>query len=208
MSELNVPIPSFDCLIRAPYLYDDMPHHEGFVRARAFGLASIQGRALGFHVMDAIGAVIWRLPISALVLDARAPELPLDHLQLWDCFSPHVTVTEFPHLLGRRCQVTLKDKKKYEGRSLFTVDWHGNDYANGAGEGGHKCAQIIALDNGCLAAQPNNRILWADPATIERPFARRPDYLTNTRAFSVEGTTKWVTGPGMFYDAKQVKGRA
>lgn len=208
MPELNAPIPSFDCLIRPSALYNGRDRGRPLVQARAFGVSSIQGRALGFHVLDYLGAVIWRLPISALVLDGDAPDIPLDYLQLWDCFSSTIAVTEFPHLVGRRCQVVLKDRKKYEGRCLFTLDWYGNEYANGAGESGHKCAHILALDNGCLAAQPNNRILWADPATIERPFARRPDYLTNTRAFSVEGTTKWVTGPGMFYDAKQVKGRA
>lgn len=211
MPELNAPIPSFDCFIRAAHLYDgeDWHHKPGreFVKARAFGISSIMGRALGFHVMDELGAVIWRLPISAMVLDVKAPDIPMDYLQLWDCFSSTVTVTEFPHLGGRRCQVVLKDRKKHEGRYLFTVDWHGNEYAEGAGEGGHKCAHVIALDNGCLAAQPNNRVLFADPATIGRPFARRPDYKTNTRIFSVEGTTKWAAGSGMFYDVKKIGGK-
>lgn len=202
MPELNSPIPSFDCFVRAKYLYNLESHENDFVKARAFGISSIQGRALGFHVLDEVGAVIWRLPISALVMKKDAPDLPLDHLQLWDCFSPHVTVTEFDHLVGRYCQAILKDGSKHEGNLLFTVDWYGNEYAEGVGESGHKSAHIIALKNGCLCALPNNRILWADPGVIDKPFSTRPDYKTNTHIFSVEGLNKWSSPGGMFYEVK------
>jgi len=200
--ELNGSIPSFDCLVRAEYLYDMQDHFGEFVRARAFGISSIQGRALGFHVLDDVGACIWRLPISALVTKKTAPILPLDHLQLWDCFSYHFTVTEFDHMQGRRCMALLKDGAKHEGRLMFTVDWYGNEYAEGVGEGGHKCAHILELDNGGLAALPNNRILWADPAVIEDPFKKKPGYLTNTHIWQCEQTSKWSAGDKMFYDVK------
>jgi hypothetical protein len=87
----------------------------------------------------------------------------------------------------------LKDRSKRSGRYLFTVDWFGSAYAESAGDGGHKCAHVLALDCGCYAALPNNRILWADPATIDRPFASAPKYLTNTRIWRVEHDSKWVT---------------
>lgn len=213
---LNVSIPSFDCYVRAPFLYNgDLARDGEVVKARAFGIASIQGRALGFHVMDELGAVTWRLPIHALTSEAgilrgrvtspSTPLLPpmgtarshvarpLDHLQLWDCFSYEVSVTTFEYLAGRACRLLLKDRSQCDARYMFTVDWYGNEYAEGAGDSGHKCAHILELDCGCYAAQPNNRILWADPATISKPFAVVPDYRTNTRTWSVEGTSKWAT---------------
>ena len=200
MPELNSIIPSFDCWVRAEYLYNLESHKGEFVQARAFGISSIQGRAIGFHVLDERGACIWRLPINSLVTNKNAPDLPLDHLELWDCFSYQVSVTEFDHLSGRRCQAILKDASKHEGRYKFTVDWYGSEYAEGVGDSGHKCAHIIDLDNGCLCALPNNRILWADPGIIEKPFEKRPDYKTNTHIFSVENKSKWSAGEGMFYD--------
>ena len=42
---------------------------------------------------------------------------------------------------------------------MFTLDWHGNEDAEEAGEGGHKCAHIIALDNGNFCAQPNPSVV-------------------------------------------------
>jgi hypothetical protein len=39
---------------------------------------------------------------------------------------------------------------------MFTSDWCESEDAEEAGDGGHKCAHLIALDNGNFAAQPNN----------------------------------------------------
>ena len=46
------------------------------------------------------------------------------------------------------------------GQYMFTLDWYGHEDAEEAGDGGHKCAHVIALDDGNFAAQPNNRIQW------------------------------------------------
>lgn len=202
---MNADLPIFDCWLRAEYLYDLRSHFGELERVTVFGLSSLQGRALGFHVLvHDTGAVIWRLPINALVHRETAPFIPLDHLQLWDCFSYQVHVHEFGHLSGRRCQAVLKNKKKYDGQYLFTVDWYGNNESENAGDSGHKCAHILELDCGVYAAQPNNRILWADPAVITKPFEKRPDYKTNTRIWQCEHETKWVTEDSdqMFYEVE------
>src|SRR5690606_1913691 len=186
MAYLNADVPRFECLVRREYLYNLEAHHGEVEPVVVFGLASRPGYALGFHVMTSSGALIWRLPISALVTKEDAPNLPLDYLQLWDAMSADVSVHEFAWLSGARVQVLLKDRKWYPGRYRFTVDWTGSPEADNPGDIGHKCAHLIELDCGCFALQPNNRILWSSPSFVSRPFAERPDYKTNTHVWRCE----------------------
>lgn len=203
MPELNVDVPLTYCKLRAEYLYNCEDHHGLFVPCAVFAASSIQGRAVGFHVLLSNGALIYRLPISALVHLETAPDLPLDHLELWDCFSAHMTAQEYIFLRGMRVDVLLKDGEVYPGQYLFTLDWWGSSLADNPGEGGHKCAHVLALDNGCYAAQPNNRLRWYDPSFVTEPFPVRPDYKTNDQVWSVENRgPRWATEPTsrMFYD--------
>lgn len=206
---MNADVPIFDAWLRAEFLHDLDESRKGqHERCTVFGLTSLQGRALGFHVLvHGTGAVIGRLPLSALVTKEDAPEWPLDWHQLWDAFSYAVHVHEFGHLSNRRCQVIVKDGSKHLGNYRFTVDWHGNNESENAGETGWKNAHIIELDNGCLVGQPNNRILWADPATITRPFSVRPDYKTMSHTWSVEGVGRWATEDSdkMFYETVETE---
>lgn len=206
--ELNIDVPITYCHLRAEYLYNLQRGHMQYIPCAIFAASSVQGRAIGFHCMLNNGAVIYRLPISAFVhnLDVQPPvEIPLHHLQLWDCFSPHMTCNEHSYLRGLRVEVLLKDKKWYEGIYQYTLDWYGNSLADNPGEGGHKCAHIIALNNGTYCAQPNNRIKWHEPSFVTVPFPERPDYETNDIVWSVENKgEKWATenNERMFYDLK------
>jgi hypothetical protein len=203
MPELNADIPRMHCSLRAEFLYNMRLGHGDLIPCVVFGVASIPTRALLWHAMLDNGAVIHRLPLSAFVHKVDAPPLPLDHLQLWDCFSHHVSVIEYSYLRGLRCATILKDRVWYGGTYKFTIDWHSSPYADEPGEGGHKCAHIIALNNGCFAAQPNNRMRWFEPAFVTKPFPERPDYVTNEHVWSVENKgQKWATEDSdrMFYD--------
>lgn len=200
--ELNTDVPVTYCKLRAEYLYNGTKRHKELIPCAVFGASSVQGRAIGFHCMLNNGALIYRLPISAFVHKDDAPDLPLDHLELWDCFSPHMVALEYEFLRGLRVDVILKDRVTYPGIYLYTLDWHGNALSENPGEGGHKCAHILQLENGCYAAQPNNRIRWSEPSFITAPFGR-PDYETNNRVWSVENKGgKWATEntDKMFYD--------
>lgn len=149
------------------------------------------------------GALIYRLPISAFVHKREAPLIELSYLELWDCFSSNICVTEFSYLRAMRVDVVLKDRSVHAGIYNFTIDWHGNSLSDNPGEGGHKCAHIIALDNGCYCAQPNNRIRWHEPSFITMPFPDKPDYETNNTVWSVENKgDRWVTenSDRLFYD--------
>lgn len=197
MATLNVNIPRFYCMLRKEFLYDDQAHHGELINACVFAASSIQGRALGFHVLTENGAVIWRLPLHAFCHKPDAPAQPLDWLQFWDCFGYEITCTVFDRLAESRVRVQLRDRSWVGGQYLFTLDWYGNEDSEEAGDGGHKCAHVIAIDNGNFAAQPNNRIQWYCPAFVT-PFQQKPDYLTNTGVWKVERETE--TTSGYFYD--------
>lgn len=197
MATLNVNIDRFYCLLRKEFLYDGTAHHGEFVKVCVFGAASVHSRALGFHVLTEDGAVIWRLPIHALCHKATAPLQPLDWLQFWDCFSYEISCTIFERLSDCRVRVQMRDRSWEGGQYMFTLDWHGHSDAEEAGDGGHKCAHVIALDNGNFAAQPNNRIQWYCPGFVT-PFKEKPDYVTNTGVWKVERETE--TTAGFFYD--------
>lgn len=211
MAYLNAHVPHFYCLLRREYLYDLRAHHGEFEPCAVFGIASIPSRALGFHVMTERGAQFARVPISALAHREDAPPQPLDVLELWDCFSDHVAVTAFAFLRGLRAKVLLRDRQWYWGTYMFTVDWTGNSYADDPGEGGHKNAHILALDNGNYCAQPNNRIAWYEPSFITKPFGdsdEKPDYITNSHVWRSEGASKWHTEDSdrVFYDTIELPG--
>ena len=215
MSYLNANIPVTYAQIRREYLYDLKEHFGETEDCIIFGLASITGRPILFHAIMENGAVFYRLPISAFIQRGfKATEVPrmrLDELELWNCFSYYPAVTSYDLLEGTSGKYFGKDKKWYHGSYLFTVDWGhpdanilNSDHSEVPHE--HKCAHIIALENGNYAAQPNNRLIWSIPSfTVkdEVPF----DWKVQTREWNVENTQKWRTEDSdkFFYDIEETK---
>ena len=208
MAYLNANIPPIYCKIRTEYLYDLDMDKKGERECVIFGLASISGRALLFHILLPNGAVYYRLPISAFFQKrfsrSEVPDMSVDQLQLWNCFSYWPSVHVFDFLAGVDGKYRGKDKNFYPGNYLFTVDWaHPEpnilDVEHSQIPQEHKCAHILALDNGNYAAQPNNRILWhVNNYTTESDW---PDYKVQNTVWDVEGAD-WITEDSdkMFYD--------
>ena len=181
MATLNADIPVFEALVRREFLHD-LQSHQGEVEPVAvFGLASVPGRILAFHVMTQTGAQFARIPLHALCWKHPAPLRQISDLQLWDCYSEEVSVHRFAWLEGKRCKIIRSQDR---GVYLFTVDWW-TDTAKIAGDLGHKNAHVVRLDDGNFAALPNNRLVWADPAWVTKPIGK-PTYLTNTHDWQVE----------------------
>ena len=212
MAYLNVNIPPIYCKIRKEYLYDFKKHHGESEDCVIIGMASIVGRACLFHVLLPNGAIYYRLPISAFfqkhLQRAEVPDMSLDSLQLWNCFSYYPSVTRFDFLAaGCSGKFLGKDEKFYHGQYLFTLDWaapESNELDTGHSEipQEHKCAHILALANGNYAAQPNNRILWhINSYTTDNSW---PDYKVQNTIWEVEGPD-WVTedSDNMFYDIEK-----
>jgi hypothetical protein len=208
MAYLNANIPPIYCKVRTEYLYDMDEKRRGEKECVIFGVASISGRALLFHIMLPNGAVYYRLPISAFFQKhfqrAEVPDMSVDTLQLWNCFSYYPSVHCFDFLAGVHGKFRGKDKKFYPGQYLFTIDWAHPDTNTLNVEHSeipqeHKCAHILELNNGNYAAQPNNRILWhINSYTTDNDW---PDYKVQNTVWEVEGSD-WVTEDTdkMFYE--------
>ena len=211
MAYLNANIPPIYCKIRTEYLYDLDSNKRGERECVIFGLSSISCRAILFHIMLPNGAIYYRLPISAFFQKSfsreQVPDMQVDELQLWNCFSYWPSVHIFDWLSGVKGKYCGKDKKFYKGEYLFTVDWAhpetnilNTEHSEIPQE--HKCAHILALANGNYAAQPNNRILWnVNNYTTESDW---PDYKVQTTYWNVEGSD-WVTEDSdkMFYEIEK-----
>ena len=110
--------------------------------------------------------------------------------KLWNCFSYYPSVHRFDWLDGVDGKFLGEKIKNFtHGTYLFTVDW-GHPEANILNTEHseipqeHKCAHILALDNGNYAAQPNNRILWhVNSYTTDDSW---PDYKVQTTYWDAE----------------------
>ena len=214
MAYLNANIPVTYAQVRREYLYD-LSGHVGEVEAcLIFGMASISGKAILFHAIMENGAVFYRLPISAFIQRGfdvkKVPRMRLDELELWNCFSYYPAITTYDILLGQSGKYRGKDKKWYTGTYLFTVDWAhpesnivDTDHSEIPAE--HKCAHIMALENGNYAAQPNNRLIWSIPSFTVKDEV--PDWKVQTSEWTVEDTTQWRTEDSdkFFYDIEETK---
>ena len=208
MAYLNANVPPIYCKIRTEYLYDMDPKKRGEKDCVIFGVASISGRALLFHIMLPNGAVYYRLPISAFfqkhLSRDQVPDMRPDELQLWNCFSYWPSVHCFDWMAGLDGKFRGKDKKFYHGNYLFTIDWAHPDtnilnVEHSEIPQEHKCAHIIQLENGNYAAQPNNRCIWhVNSFTTDKDW---PDYKVQNTVWDVEGAD-WVTEDSdkMFYE--------
>ena len=201
MAYLNANIPATYAQIRREYLHDLSGHVGEAENCVIFGMASITGRAILFHAVMENGAIFYRLPISAFIQPGfdvkKVPRPRLDELELWNCFSYYPAITTYDILASQSGKYYGKDKKWHHGQYLFTVDWAhpesnivDTDHSEIPHE--HKCAHILALDDGNYAAQPNNRLIWSIPSFTVRdeiPF----DWKVQTTEWNVENSGKWKT---------------
>jgi hypothetical protein len=210
MSFLVANLPPTKVYIKKEYLYDHQKGHGEFVEGVWITVKSIQGRALYFETyLPEYGALYDKLPISAFV---NSPDiknsLELEELELWDAFSYHITIIEKKNL-GERCKYLAPSKKWYYGKYLFTIDSCHADtnilnvsYAEVPEE--HKSFNILELDNGHYAAQPNNRCLFYEKSMTPSKMLQ-PDFKVSTEYYSVENKSKWTAGDdtNYFYDLKE-----
>ena len=152
MSFLVHPLEPVPVYVRKEYLYDLEHGHGEFTPGIWISVKSIQYKALYFEtLLTDYGALFDKLPISAFVWKTDHGDLlPLDVLQLWDCFDYHLTVTSKPLL--SRCEFFGKDKQMHPGEYLFTIDnAHPDksilDINFSEHDPEHKSFNVIQLDN-------------------------------------------------------------
>ena len=210
MSFLVANLPPVKVYVKKEYLYDHEKGHGEFVEGVWITVKSIQGRALYFETyLPEYGALYDKLPISAFVNSPDIKDsLGLEELELWDAFSYHITLIEKKNL-GERCKYLAPSKKWYYGKYLFTIDSCHADtnilnvsYSEVPEE--HKSFNILELDNGHYAAQPNNRCLFYEKSMTPSKMLQ-PDFKVSTKYYSVEGESKWTAGDdtNYFYELKE-----
>jgi hypothetical protein len=202
MKVLNENIDNLKCLIRLSHFTKDEKDYNTFHKAYAFGVQSVTGKILTFHVMTDYGMLRSRVPISEIYLEEPQNDVPSHYKQLWDCFSENVSAITYDYLYEKRCEVILKDKTKVWATYLFTVDWFKNSYSNEPSD--YKCGHVLVADEGYLMCQPNNRIFWKDSNWITKKFPIHPSAVkVDSKLISVESfSDKWVASDGdsFYYD--------
>lgn len=195
------PLPPIKVLVRAEYLYDFERGHNEQVQGVWVSCKSLRGEALRFETyLPEYGALFDKLPISAFLHEEKKQlgELPLDVLQIWDAMSYDVTLVEKPLLKGLRAEFFGKDKQRHCGEYMFTLDnAHTDprvpDYTFSETPDEHKSFNVLKLDNGQFALQPNNRCRFFDPA-LNPSEMRMPDFKVATTKYRVEQHAKWRLG--------------
>ena len=93
----------------------------------------------------------------------------------------------------------LKDRNLYKQGSVLGRNYWGPgdynelDFGYTQHPDQHKCGHVLELDDGNYAIQPNNRLRIFDPSMAADPSKPLIHRLVNTRIWSVEDTSKWIT---------------
>lgn len=202
MSFLIANLPPVHCFIRKEFLYDFQQGVGELVPCVWISLKSIRGQAFRIEAyLPEYGALYDKLPLHAFVSRKNFDVdnlLPLDHLQLWNCFSHNIALLKKAFFNGLSVRVFGKDKQWHPGKYMFTADNSCPDtnvfdttYSEWPED--HKSFNFIELDNGQYAAQPNNRTIFLD-ASSNPPQLKRPDFKACTKTYSVEANPKWALG--------------
>jgi hypothetical protein len=101
-------------------------------------------------------------------------------------------------LSGNQVKYLSPNKKWYHGWYMFTID-NANatnlernvTYSETPSQ--HKSFNILKLENGHFAAQPNNRVIFYDKSYTPSKL-KFPDFKVSTIEYSVEGEQKWTAG--------------
>lgn len=169
---LNENIKLFKCLVRVSHFTKNPDDNNEYHNAYAFGIQSISGKILTFHIMTDYGMLRSRVPISEIFIKKPKNDIPYHFKQLWDCFSENVSVIVYDYLYEKRCEVILKDGSKIWATYLMTVDWYNNSYSDEPSD--YKSGHILIADDGYLLCQPNNRIYWKDSNWVTNKFPIEP----------------------------------
>ena len=201
MSFLVVNLPPVHCYVRKEFLYDFERGHGEFVPCIWVSLKSIRGQAFRVEAyLPEYGALYDKLPLNAFVsrTEKLGEMIPLDHLQIWDCFSYNAAIVQKSFLRNLSAKFLSKDKVWHHGNYMFTVDNACPDpniidttYSEWPED--HKSFNFIELNNGQYAAQPNNRTIFLDPASNPKEL-KFPDFRVCTKLYRVEQNAKWALG--------------
>jgi hypothetical protein len=182
---MNVDVnPLIKVLVRKEFLYNFESGHGEFVEGYVFGATALKSRPILFHVHLESGAKFMRLPINAFCTKKDAPTLQTGDLQLWDCLSNNMVCHPYSYFKNYEVKVKLGKSNVQDGRYITTFDFRDEGGFEGTPDQ-HKDFNLIELEDGNFAIQPNNRILWIDEHFTGQPEGV-PDYKAIQKYFLVD----------------------
>jgi hypothetical protein len=192
-NKLNENIPHFKAKVKKSYFTKNDEDSKEYYDVICFGIQSIAGKILTFHIMTDNGMMRSRVPLSEIYIKQPENDIPFHFKQLWDCFSENVSVIEYNFLGYHRAQIVLRDGSKVWGEYMFTVDWFGNPYSDEPTD--YKCGHVFASDDGYLLCMPNNRIYWKDSNWITKKLPEDlKQFKVDSELPSVENISdRWVS---------------
>jgi len=192
-NKLNENIPHFKAKVKKSYFTKNDEDSKEYYDVICFGIQSIAGKILTFHIMTDNGMMRSRVPLSEIYIKQPENDIPFHFKQLWDCFSENVSVIEYNFLGYHRAQIVLRDGTKVWGEYMFTVDWFGNPYSDEPTD--YKCGHVFVSDDGYLLCMPNNRIYWKDSNWITKKLPEDlKQFKVDSELPSVENISdRWVS---------------
>lgn len=192
-NKLNENIPHFKAKIKKSYFTKNEEDSKEYYDVICFGIQSIAGKILTFHIMTDNGMMRSRVPLSEIYIKEPEKDIPFHYKQLWDCFSENVSVIEYNFLGYHRAQIVLRDGSKVWGEYMFTVDWFGNPYSDEPTD--YKCGHVFVSDDGYLLCMPNNRIYWKDSNWVTKKLPEDlKQFKVDSELPSVENISdRWVS---------------
>jgi hypothetical protein len=212
---LNANIPPTYAQIRKEYLYDLKKHHGEVEDCIIFGISIYgwSGLSYGTHLWKMAQSFIASLLVHLFNAVSKSKTYQKEDLMNWSFGILLVIILlllSWSILSAASGKYIGKDKQWHHGSYLFTVDWAhpdanilDTDHSEIPHE--HKCAHIIALDDGNYAAQPNNRCIWDLPSFTVKDNI--PDWKVQTNEWNVEDTGAWKTEDtdNFFYEIEEKK---
>jgi hypothetical protein len=192
---MNQNIPYIQAYVRNSYLHN-LENVEGVTECYIFGVKCLLNKPLLFHCQLENGAVFWGLPISAFVTNDKyetigeSEEAIINELIWWNCQSSDCDITVFHYLEGYYADLRSRTGKTRRGKYLFTLDDFYDNRKNTLGyaeDTDSKCYHVFKLDNGWIAAYPNDKIRWYNLNFVDRSLAipRYKAFQTDIRAENV-----------------------
>lgn len=191
----------YKLFVKEEFLYDSVGMSDinyKLIPCILLTVRAVPGQVPLFQVLLENGVVRDKLPSYALLTEPFRPdkEYSFHELSLWNSFSRNIFVFNINYLSNARVKVLMKDKSIAEGNYQFTIQWgtdnQNHDITLAEDMSEHKSHHVIFLDNGQIAIQPNNRILWFEPSFVTKHY-KGEKYQINTNNWDAEQFTKWVT---------------
>ena len=189
--------------VRKEFLYNFEKGHGELIGGNWISIRANKHEALLFETMLDNGSMFDKLPIEAFVTREDAEiEYEQHELAVWDIDTWWITQISKASLRHMDCYVRI-GKKMVPGQYLTTIDQFDvlgevpTSCASQPEE--HKTHNIILLENGQIAVQPNNRVLWSDPSMTK--ITEPPDWKVCQQKYFSNTNENYNLTDAWFYEA-------